>query len=87
MPKFELNRATGQMQIKQPERISRSELMQKSHRVHFMTIHEHKIDDADIMAMMEKVMSGTRNVNYLVTPENRKYMTGLAYTMLRSIDF
>jgi hypothetical protein len=84
MPKFVFDRRTGQMSIAQPpDRPTAVEMRQKVERVHGPLIKRAGITDQYIKDLIDDVLTGTRNINYLKADTAAK--REIAFFVLREL--
>lgn len=75
MARFSLNRRTCQFEMTKPVPPTAEEVFSKVKRVYARTMHTLGISDQHIKDQIKAVQSGTVNINYLMSPEYRKYAT------------
>jgi hypothetical protein len=87
MPRFVIDCRKGQVVLQQPPKLTNEQIVKRVKEVHYRLVAAHKITDEELKTLVQKIMTGTRNLHYLTTPENHRRLTDVATYIIREFSY
>ena len=87
MPRFEINCRTGQVGIKQEPKLTNEQIVKRVQQVHYRLVAVHKITDDELKTLVQKIMTGTRNLHYLTNKDNHTRLKDVATYIIREFSY
>lgn len=87
MPRFEINCRTGQVGIKQEPKLTNDQIVKRVKQVHYRLVAAYKITDDELKTLVEKIMTGTRNLHYLTNKDNHMRLKDVATYIIREFSY
>lgn len=85
MAKFGWDSKIGTFGKVKPEEKTPVQVLSTVTRVHSHMIKQNNITEAELLEMINKVFTGTRNIRYLVDAKDPKRLEAVGYTILREV--
>lgn len=83
--KIRFNQRTGLPELVDDPKPSEDEVFWKVKRIFYMKIRVHEISDDEIREIIKRVISGTRNIHYLVKAGEIPRLRDIANYILREL--
>lgn len=87
MPRFEIDCRTGGVRLKQEPKLTNEQIVKQVKQVHYRLVAAHKITDDELKTLVQKIMTGTRNLHYLTTQENHTRLKDVATYIIREFSY
>jgi hypothetical protein len=87
MNKFHIDCRTGQVSVKQKQQFTRAQIVSRVKHVHSRLIVVNQITDDELNDLASKILSGTRNINYLTNVDNRRRLMAVATYIVREFSY
>lgn len=85
MTKFGWDKSMGSFGKLKEEQKTPVQVLSTVQRTHSHRIRANNITEAELLEMINKVFTGTRNIRYLVDPKDPKRLEEVGYTILREV--
>lgn len=87
MTRFKFDSRTGQMGIMKEPKLTNDQIVKRVKHVHRNLIVVNKITDEELVYLVNKIMTGTRNLAYLTTTDNRRRLQAVATYIIREFSY
>lgn len=87
MNRFQVDCRTGQVRIKEQPKLTNDQIVKRVKQVHYRLVAAYNITDDELKTLVQKIMTGTRNLHYLTTAENHQRLKDVATYIIREFSY
>ncbi len=87
MNRFQIDCRTGRVRIAEEPKLTHDQIVKRVKQVHYRLVAAYKITDDELNTLVQKIMTGTRNLHYLTTAENHQRLKDVATYIIREFSY